>query len=178
MQDESSDCRAVQRGHINERTNEPFLDAESRLRSKRQRTDMPPREREGVQRSAVGGTRHNSRQHMRFVGVKKTGPQRNQLVNPASASGAKRSKLRPRRPPDSMTRCSKEGGQTDKTHSTRRGGGKTHRQVHSPALEVDNDDEHQRCREEVGDVGQVLPVERLLQSAHLGKQGGTKGGER
>jgi len=43
----------------------------------------------------------------------------------------------------------------------------TYRQVHSPPLEVNYDDEHQRGREEVGDVGQVLPVERLFQGLHL-----------
>lgn len=43
----------------------------------------------------------------------------------------------------------------------------TYREVDPPALEVNHNDEHQRRREEVGDIGQVLAIERLLEGAHL-----------
>ena len=48
---------------------------------------------------------------------------------------------------------------------------RTHRQVDPPPLEVDDDDEHKRRREEVGDVRQVLAIERLLEGAHLSRGG-------
>ena len=40
-------------------------------------------------------------------------------------------------------------------------------QVHAEALEVDHDQEDQDCGEQVGDVGHVRPVKRLLECAHL-----------
>lgn len=44
---------------------------------------------------------------------------------------------------------------------------KTHWKVYSPALEIDDDDEHESGRQQVRDVGQVLSVESFLEGAHL-----------
>eukprot|EP00963_Diacronema_lutheri_P014065 scaffold2858_cov659-Pavlova_lutheri.AAC.36 len=43
----------------------------------------------------------------------------------------------------------------------------TDREVHAEALEVDDDQEDHHGRQEVGDVGKVLPVERLLERPQL-----------